>query len=585
MSFEYTSPNWKAGGVEPTDSLKQQGFKAGDKPPAAYFNWLFSRISACITELQNISTTLDERTNMMNGNDNKLSDYGIIDAYTKSACKNIFGLVKSFAFDKNYIPLSSSTSASIMTSTFQSEKLNTKYIFISSNVRIIQYYTFAEFVNLTDVYINNKESNITIESGAIPPTAKVHYVDDFNAVDFIMRALMSINDIAVNGIGDLNSLDTLNKNTVVAAINEIVENLQNVSNSAFSTIDGLSTCVGDVFELQTSNKTSTVAAINELALKIVNANYGVGKCGTGKNAEIFNDTSNTASNLNAHAEGRSTAATGKISHAEGYTTSANGSYSHSGGYFSIADGVASFAHGYRVIAKDYQSVFGRYNSQASAPKGIRDTTGSIFVVGCGTDNYQANALRIGAHGECYGATAFAAGGADYAEYFEWIDRNQHNEDRRGLFVALDGEKIRLANSTDEYILGVVSSTPAVCGDIQSENWKDMYLKDVFGNRMTEIVNVPESVDKTGQTIPAHTETQFIINPEYDPTRDYISREERQEWAAIGFIGKLVVVDDGTCQPNGYCKVTDNGTATNSTEKTAYRVLSRLDGNHIKILLK
>ena len=34
------------------------------------------------------------------------------------------------------------------------------------------------------------------------------------------------------------------------------------------------------------------------------------------------------------------------------------------------------------------------------------------------------------------------------EFREWSDGNPDNEDRCGLFVCFDGEKIRLANSED-----------------------------------------------------------------------------------------------------------------------------------------
>lgn len=425
MSFENTSPNWQAEGVEPPDSLKQQGFVAGYKPPAAYFNWLLKRLSECIAELQTV-------------------------------------------------------------------------------------------------------------------------------------------------VGDTDSLKTTEKDTIVKAINQCVKNNNHTYNSFASAISEIRSHLGALSDLTTTNKSTLVFAINELVTELNNA---IGKSGTGTNAEIFNDYQHNT-------------AAGNYAHVQNYTSTASGLFSHAGGYYGWARGVTSIAHGYQVTADDYQSVFGRYNTVADAPTGLTDTTGSLFIVGSGTSNFRANALRISADGKCYGSQAFAGSGADYAEYFEWIDGNLDNEDRRGLFVTLDGEKIRIANADDDYILGIVSATPVVYGDVQSEAWKDIFLTDVYGERLTDIIEVPETFDEeTGQTIPAHTETQFIINPDYDPTREYVSRENRKEWSAIGLVGKLVVIDDGTCQPNGYCKIGNNGTATISTEKTDYRVLNRLDNNHIKILLK
>ena len=371
-------------------------------------------------------------------------------------------------------------------------------------------------------------------------------------------------------MGDTDSLKTTEKDTIVKAINQCVKNNNHTYNSFASAISEIRSHLGALSDLTTTNKSTLVFAINELVTELNNA---IGKSGTGTNAEIFNNYMNNT-------------AAGNFAHAQNYNATASGLYSHAGGYYGWAKGVASMAHGYQVTAGDYQTVFGRYNTVVDSPTGLTDTTGSIFVVGSGTSNFKANALRISANGKCYGSQAFVGSGADYAEYFEWLDGNPDNEDRRGLFVTLDGEKIRIANANDDYILGIVSATPVVYGDVQSELWKDVFLTDVYGERLTEVVEVPESVDEeTGQTIPTHTETRFIINPDYDPTREYVSRENRKEWSAIGLVGKLVVIDDGTCQPNGYCKIGNNGTATISTEKTDYRVLNRLDNNHIKILLK
>lgn len=63
MKFEKTPPTWNAEGSEPPSSLKSSGFQAGYKPPAAYFNWFWNKVSACLTELQtklsNVDNTAD----------------------------------------------------------------------------------------------------------------------------------------------------------------------------------------------------------------------------------------------------------------------------------------------------------------------------------------------------------------------------------------------------------------------------------------------------------------------------------------------------------------------------------------------
>ncbi len=52
MDFEKKVPEWSAEGTEPPSSLKTGGFQSGYKPPAAYFNWFWNRVSACLQELQ-----------------------------------------------------------------------------------------------------------------------------------------------------------------------------------------------------------------------------------------------------------------------------------------------------------------------------------------------------------------------------------------------------------------------------------------------------------------------------------------------------------------------------------------------------
>lgn len=298
-------------------------------------------------------------------------------------------------------------------------------------------------------------------------------------------------------------------------------------------------------------------------------------------------------NLNAygsdgHAEGFKTISYGPGGHAEGCRTFAKGAFSHAEGCDAQAIGNYSHAAGFDTIANQYQYVVGCYNKNTTAPTSLSDTTTSagLFIVGIGSStSARANGFRINPAGNAYGVGAFGTSGADYAEYFEWADGNPDSEDRRGRFVTLDGDKIRYATVEDDYILGIISAEPTVVGDIQSEMWHNMYLKDIYGNKLIEVVEVEESIDENDKTIPAHTERRWVLNPDYDPEMKYISREERPEWDAVGIVGKLVAVDDGTCQVNGYCYPNIDGVATVSKEKTAYRVIERLDDTHIRIFIK
>lgn len=53
MIWNKKLPEWRASGTEPPESLKEEGFTAGYKPPAPYFNWLFHTIYEAVQEVRN----------------------------------------------------------------------------------------------------------------------------------------------------------------------------------------------------------------------------------------------------------------------------------------------------------------------------------------------------------------------------------------------------------------------------------------------------------------------------------------------------------------------------------------------------
>lgn len=308
-----------------------------------------------------------------------------------------------------------------------------------------------------------------------------------------------------------------------------------------------------------------------------------------------------ASGDTSHAEGERTEASGSISHAEGLQTIASGSESHAEGYSSKASGSYSHAANNGTIAAGYcQTAIGKYNVESETPN-------DILIIGFGNDaSARSNCFRVTNYG-VYGTGAFSASGADYAELFEWMDGNPDGEDRVGRFVTLDGEKIRIASPEDDFILGIVSGDPSVVGDVHDDQWQGMNLRDIFGRPAWEEVEVPEVTEEvevplfeaeteenaaaaptfrkeTRVTVPAHAEIRQKINPDYDNTRTYVPRTERLEWDAVGMMGKLVAVDDGTCQVNGWCSVSEGGAATASGERTRYRCMARLDETHIRVLI-
>ncbi len=320
-----------------------------------------------------------------------------------------------------------------------------------------------------------------------------------------------------------------------------------------------------------------------------------------------------ASAQNSHAEGRDTTASGNYSHVEGYSGTASGHSSHAEGYHATASGDSSHATGTYTVAngKD-QTVVGRHNK----PDTKMNEINNLFEVGCGLDsNNLSNAFRITYSGDAYIKTAYHTGGADYAEFFEWLDKNLYSEDRIGYFVTLNNDKIRIANAEDTYILGIVSAAPSVVGN-SPEDWAGRWKKDKLGRLIKEISKIPittyekyeEAIfDEDGQETGNYKQKTREIRTdeymelehpvavdEYDSSMAYISRANRPEWAAIGMLGVLAVYDDRSCQVNGFCKVADGGIATAadgeyklSEGKTikGYRVIERVADNIIKVIFR
>lgn len=299
----------------------------------------------------------------------------------------------------------------------------------------------------------------------------------------------------------------------------------------------------------------------------------------------------------AHAQNTSTTASGDYSHAEGWLSQASGIESHAGGYDSKANGQGSFVHGFQCTATTPWSV--SMGSQCTSANsncaftfgwGLTNLIGNstivgqwnsqtkegYFVVGKGTISAKANAFRVASDGKTYATGAYSSTGADYAEMFEWMDGNPDEEDRRGRFVTLDGEKIKFAESADDDIIGVVSAAASIIGDAYEDNWNGMYLTDIFGGNLYDDTIIDEDGNK---------HVYQTLNPDYDPDAIYVPRSERPEWDAVGMMGKLVVVDDGTCKVNEYCIPTTGGIATASSGRIGYRVLARIDDTHVKILMR
>ena len=332
----------------------------------------------------------------------------------------------------------------------------------------------------------------------------------------------------------------------------------------------------------------------------------------------------------SHAEGKSTEAFGQGSHTEGYnenysaSVSARGAGSHIEGYASSQTAVyaqnsgihiegytsnsvtrwgygkgahiegwntltntgtdAAHVEGYYTIADAaYHHIEGKYNLQDGDAM-------YQHIAGNGTSSNRSNSHTLDWQGNAVFAGTVSNSGADYAEYFEWLDENDNVDDRVGYIVTLEGNKIKFANSEDD-VLGIVSGTATVLGDNAEWEWQGKYLKDEFGRKIIDWVEHKSTTtiyNDDGTSEEKEISLGFFpeprINPAYNENEEYVNRYWRPEWDAVGLMGKLFVRDNGNCQVGSYVKP-DNGIAIPSAEKTNMRVLKRVNDNVIQVLLK
>ena len=139
-----------------------------------------------------------------------------------------------------------------------------------------------------------------------------------------------------------------------------------------------------------------------------------------------------------------------------------------------------------------------------------------------TGDFSDNEFNLRGDGNAYADGSWNGGGADYAEYFEWKDGNTSDEDRVGISVKLDGDKIVASSDSDNAsdIIGVISGNPSIVGDSAWNKWNEKYLKDDYGRY---------KLDGNGER---------TLNPNYDKEKTYIAREDRKEWDVVGLMGKL-----------------------------------------------
>ena len=228
-----------------------------------------------------------------------------------------------------------------------------------------------------------------------------------------------------------------------------------------------------------------------------------------------------------------------------------------------------YGEGLNTITSN-ETVIGRFNNFANFEQWGDNKP--LFEVGGGSGNsnritmfmVQKNTGIVFAH------SAFKVEGmGDFAEYFEWFDGNPNNEDRMGYMVQLNGEKIEIA-TTFKNCIGITSGTNSFTADSASLDWHGRFLKDDFGRPIYEKLENGEVRQK--------------LNPDYNPSEEYIPRMYRKEWIPVGLVGKILTRQDGTLNVGDLAGCL-NGVATKSTDGNGYRVLKIINDKIALLLVK
>lgn len=589
MAIEFTNHpiGWINEGTAPSEDLRMKGFQAGYKPPAAVFNNQWYTTDRCIGELQiKLSSTDDKKVDKVTGKsliDENVATYvtyntedhslytppiiattiaGDITLHKAEKTHKLSEKLDAADFNADAVKKNSSTNMGINGELIFPHPLggSTNYVKIDGDGGVVAHYENSDDIS------EEIRPDITLIQGS-----KTHKLSE----------KANVSDLPIKSLAG-QMVQPTSGTSVTAAVGATI--IGDLRNRKFAVSSGRSS-QGNV-------------ASGQYAIAM-----GAYTTASGNNS-LAGGQESVASGNNSVAIGYCNTASESASIAFGHTNDATGFASFTIGTANDASGSCSVAAGTGNTALGYQFKIGCYGKAGTAGTG-GGTIGDAFAIGNGTFSNMSNAFRVTYAGKAYGLSAYGSSGADYAEYFEWKDGNPDNEDRRGRLVTLDGEKIRFATSEDDYILGIISANPCVEGDIQPDDWQGKYLTDVFGQRMTQIVHIParyeerEVVDpETGETTTEnilieeeHDAVQWVLNPDFDPEQEYISREDRKEWSPVGMMGKLVVVDDGTCEANGYCKAGVNGIATKSRDieglptNDGYRVMARIDDTHIRVLVK
>jgi len=265
-----------------------------------------------------------------------------------------------------------------------------------------------------------------------------------------------------------------------------------------------------------------------------------------------------------------------------------------------------------VLNGGFNFIFGKGSSLASPLKPKYS-----YEVVLGTSSSRKFRINFN-NGKAYGtqgALTWQGTGADYGEYFEWKDKNINNEERTGFFVEIVDGKIQIAKSNN--VVGIISKTTTFVGDSVQDYWSEMHLKDEWGSVLTQkyemykfqegelskdvyfdqngvcFLELPNANNINGTFSDNYKKENGsyikdvdseIMNPNYDPSKDYVPRKNRKEWEVVGLLGKMRVRTSEQITGNFVDVDTNTGMAKNGTKYPVMQKTKDFDGNYGIVLI-
>jgi len=178
-------------------------------------------------------------------------------------------------------------------------------------------------------------------------------------------------------------------------------------------------------------------------------------------------------------------------------------------------------------------------------------------------------FTIRGDGNAYADGTWNNNGADYAEFFE---SSTGSAIPVGTAVVLEDNKVRAATSSDAVgnIIGVVrpkepGQASMTIGNTAWNKWQGKYLTDDFDRFILDEHNVINWTEADGTfhsyeshaipsdvTVPSDAEiltedvngnkfTHYRLNPDYDSSKTYVPRSDRDEWIVVGLVGQVKVL--------------------------------------------